>query len=179
MATKLVPQSFLSGFFDFSKSKILNGGLTISKSENIDAYDWEDYGLGDQEVNNSTIGQGPTILDKIVRGINTNKSKPWVQKALMLLATYGPLLLEALSNRAGKNIGMDEFLQGLSINKVDVDGIISDTGGSGNPKSLNNEGNREADVLGLKTSTWVLLSFALLVLNMFKDSIFPKGKKRN
>jgi hypothetical protein len=81
--------------------------------------------------------------------------------------------VQALRNKTGENTTIDDILNGL-VPKSAIDGHINDTGGSGNPDDLPNNGNRQAQILGINMSTWVLIGFGLLVLNMFKKDLIPQ-----
>lgn len=174
----ILPSGFgstLSSLFNFNNSKVLDGTLTANYTAGDD--DFYDWGWGDYPV-----GTGSTLPDKIVQKYEVAKSTKntfWA-KALTAFAVYGPNFILALKGINSK-ITQNDVLEGNENVKSTLQSILSRTGGSLNPNDIiakEIDENREANILGIKTSYFVLGGFGLLAYRLFRDDFRTSNKKQ-
>jgi hypothetical protein len=173
----LSPIGFNNGIFGFLDSNILNGGLTPTYGNTPLVDDQYDWGFGD----GYQVGSGSESYDKILQA-NTTAQKSgntfW-QKALMLFAVYGPNFVAAFKGNSSQS-SQNDILSG-NIDKTALQNYLAQTGGTGNPNDLpsgSGTENRQATVLGINTSTLVLVGFGFLAYQIFKPETSGSKRKR-
>lgn len=173
----LSPIGFNNGIFGFLDSNILNGGLTTNYGTTPVVPDQYDWGFGD----GYEVGTGDSTPDKIVQAlpIAEKSGNTFWQKSLMIFATYGPSFILALKGINPK-VTTESVLNG-TVDKDTIYKYQQATGGTGNPNDLpsgSGTENRQATVLGINTSTLVLVGFGFLAYQIFKPEASGSKRKR-